>query len=119
MSKTMKRNVISRRTMLRGLAGGTAVVVGLPILDAMPDDSGTALADGNPLPVRICTWFFGNGVLLNRWVPGGIRNPVKGPNYPLSEELAALAPVRDYVSVLSGFHNKCKYLITHHEGLTV
>jgi len=110
---------ISRRTMLRGMFGGTAVVVGLPILDAMLDSHGTAFADTSPIPIRLVTWFFGNGVVLNRWIPGGIRTPAKGANYPLSEELGPLVNVKDYVSVASGFHNKCKYQITHHEGMSI
>lgn len=113
------RTTLSRRTVLRGLAGTTAVMVGLPLLDSMLDNHGEALADGGPIPRRLVTWFFGNGVLLNRWIPGGIRNPVTGAAYPLSEELQPLVNVKDYVSVLSGFHNKCKYLITHHEGMSI
>ncbi|MFT3776389.1 MAG: DUF1552 domain-containing protein [Minicystis sp.] len=115
----MKRNVLDRRTVLRGLVGGAAAAVGLPLLDAMLNSNGTALANGNPLPVRLMTWCFGNGVVLNRWVPGGIRTPVTGPNYPISPELAPFTPVIDYVSVASGFGNKCHYTITHHEGMTI
>ncbi len=115
----MKHNIINRRTLLRGLVGGAMATVGLPTLDAMLNGNGTALAGGPPLPVRFITWFFGNGVVLNRWVPGGIRNPITGANYPLSPALAPFASVRDYVSVASGFHNKCAKQITHHEGMTV
>jgi len=42
----------SRRAVLRGMAGGAAVTVGLPLLDLFLNDSGTALAQGGPLPVR-------------------------------------------------------------------
>lgn len=115
----MKRNVLDRRTMLRGLVGGAMASVGLPILDAMLNGNGTALADGTPIPVRLITWCFGNGIVLNRWVPGGIRTPVTGPNYPVSPELAPLASVIDYVSIASGFENKCADQITHHEGMTI
>jgi hypothetical protein len=115
----MKRFVLNRRRMLRGLVGGAMASVGLPLLDAMLNDSGTALANGNPIPVRLITWCFGNGVVLNRWVPGGIRTPVTGPNYPVSAELQPLAGVIDYVSVASGFENKCAQQITHHEGMTI
>ncbi|MEJ7731041.1 MAG: hypothetical protein WKG00_17725 [Polyangiaceae bacterium] len=72
---------MSRRRMLRGLAGGSAVLVGLPILDAMLDSHGTAFADGGPRRKRLVTWCFGNGVILDNWVPGGIRNPVTGYGY--------------------------------------
>lgn len=115
----MKHTFINRRTMLRGLVGGAIAAVGLPTLEAMLNSNGTAFANGNPVPVRLLTWFFGNGVVLNRWVPGGIRTPVTGASYPLSPELAPLVNVQEYVSVASGFHNKCAQQITHHEGMTV
>lgn len=115
----MKRTTLNRRTVLRGLVGGALATVGLPTLEAMLNSNGTALADGSPLPVRLILWCFGNGVILNRWVPGGIRTPVKGPGYPLPEELTPFANVKDYLSVCSGFDNKCKYQITHHEGMTI
>lgn len=115
----MKRTTISRRTMLRGLVGGAIASVGLPTLEAMLNPNGNAFADGTPLPVRLITWCFGNGVILNRWVPGGIRTPVVGPDYPLSEELTPFASVKDYLSVCSGFDNKSAYAMTHHEGMTI
>lgn len=116
----MKRNFfINRRTMLRGLVGGALASVGLPWLEAMQGPTGTALAGGPPTPVRLITWFFGNGVVLNRWVPGGIRTPVTGAGFPLSAELAPFINVKEYVSVASGFHNKCADLMTHHEGMTL
>jgi uncharacterized protein DUF1552 len=115
----MKHTFINRRTMLRGLVGGAMASVGLPTLEAMLNNNGTAFANGPPIPVRFLTWFFGNGVVLNRWVPGGIRTPITGANYPLSPELAPFVNVQEYVSVASGFHNKCAQQITHHEGMTV
>lgn len=114
-----KTTPLPRRTVLRGLVGGAIAAVGLPTLEAMLNSNGDALADGSPLPVRLILWCFGNGVILNRWVPGGIRTPVVGPGYPLPEQLAAFADVKDYLSICSGFDNKCKYQITHHEGMTI
>ncbi len=115
----MKPTVINRRTLLRGLAFGAMAHVGLPTLEAMLNGNGTAFAEGPPIPVRFITWFFGNGVVLNRWVPGGIRTPLPGEGYPLSPALAPFANVKEYVSVASGFHNKCAQQITHHEGMTI
>jgi Protein of unknown function (DUF1552) len=116
----MKRTALSRRTMLRGmLVGGGAVYVGLPILEAMLNSHGTAFAGGEPIPVRMFTWFFGNGVVKNSWIPGGLMNPLTGPNYPLSELLAPFANVREYVSVPTGFKNNCEMIISHHEGMTL
>ncbi|WAS90480.1 DUF1552 domain-containing protein [Nannocystis punicea] len=106
----MPRRPLARRTFLRGAA---QAVVALPLLEAMLDPHGTALADGTPLPTRFMTWFFGNGVLLPRFEPAAT-----GADYPLSEQLAPLADVREYVSVLTGLQNRCEQIITHHEGMT-
>ncbi|MBK6518310.1 MAG: DUF1552 domain-containing protein [Polyangiaceae bacterium] len=113
-------NVLGRRAVLRGvLAGGASVAVGLPLLEIMLSSHGTALAGGAQLPVRLVTWFFGNGVNRARWIPGGVTTPVTGPRYPLSEHLSPLAAVRDYVSVPSYFRNLCAQRQTHHEGMTL
>lgn len=109
----MKRTTLNRRVMLRGMLGGAAAAVALPTLEAMLNSNGTALADGTPLPKRFMFWFFGNGVRLNRFEPAAT-----GPGYPLSEELAPLANVQDYVTVCTGMQNRCKMQITHHEGMT-
>ena len=61
------RRTIDRRTMLRGVLGGAAVAVGLPLLEISLDDHGTALADGGALPVRFGTWFWGCGMNPDRW----------------------------------------------------
>ena len=50
--KLLKKMHLSRRTMLRGAIGGTTVALGLPILEAMLDAHGEALADGSGLPRR-------------------------------------------------------------------
>lgn len=111
----MSRFKLPRRTVLRGAAGGVGAALALPLLEAMVDENGEALADGAPLPVRFLTWFFGNGVRLDKFVPAAAYpNP-----WALSEELQPLAPVKDYVSVLTGFNNRTMYNITHHEGNTV
>ena len=66
----LKKPALKRRTLLRGaLAGGGAFAVGLPLLDAMLDNHGEALAQGGPLPARFVSWFFGNGVNLDKFEP--------------------------------------------------
>jgi hypothetical protein len=105
---------LPRRTFLRGLVGGSAAVVALPLLEAMMDRHGEALADGGALPTRFVTWFFGNGVILPRFEPAAT-----GANYPLSEQMEPLAGVREYVTVLTGLRNRCEQIVTHHEGMTV
>ena len=90
---------LTRRTVLRGMLGGVAVSVGLPLLEIFLDDNGTALAGGAPLPVRFGTWFWGCGMNPDRWAPS-----IEGPDYDLPPELEALDGVQDQVSVLSGFN---------------
>lgn len=98
------RRPISRRAVLRGmLAGGVAVSVPLPRLAGMLNDSGTAYAQGAPLPVRFGTWFFGNGIIPDRWVPSTTG---QGDGWQLSEQLAPLAEVKPWLSVLTGLSIK-------------
>ncbi len=94
----MMKNDITRRTVLRGITGGAAVSVGLPLLDIFLNDNGTALAQGAPLPVRFGTWFWGCGMNPNRWAPSE-----EGDDFALPPELEVLANVRGEVSILSGF----------------
>jgi len=109
----LRKSKLSRRTVLRGMAGGAAVSVALPALEAMMNDHGTAYASGEGLPTRFISCFWGNGVMLDRFEPA-----TTGPGWELSEELAPFAPVHEYVSVLTGLRNRCADAITHHEGMT-
>jgi hypothetical protein len=102
---------LDRRTVLKGLVGGSAVLVGLPTLEAMLGPNGDALASGAPLPDRFGVWFWGNGVKPDRWVPTGT-----GPWTP-SEELQPLADLVPYVSVVSGCEIKTA-THPHHSGMT-
>jgi len=98
------RSILPRRTFLRGvLLGGASVAVPLPRLFGMLNSNGTAYADGTPLPVRFGTWFFGNGIIPDRWVP---TNTGAGENWTLSEQLAPLQAVKPWLSVLTGFSIK-------------
>ncbi|MCX4246246.1 DUF1552 domain-containing protein [Paraliomyxa miuraensis] len=109
----LRKLKLSRRTVLRGMAGGAAVSVALPPLEAMLNANGTAYANGDGLPTRFISFFWGNGVVLDRFEPS-----MQGPNWDLTEELQPFAPVKDYVSVLTGIMNRCEQQITHHEGMT-
>jgi hypothetical protein len=108
---------LRRRTVLRGLAGAAAVTIALPVLEAMLDDHGDAFADGTSSPRRFVSWMYGNGCLLDRFEPEEI-----GASWTLSDELAPLAPVKDYVTVCTGFANRCAlssgFFAGHYEGLT-
>ncbi|MEM6956932.1 MAG: DUF1552 domain-containing protein [Myxococcota bacterium] len=98
-SRFLKRRPLSRRTMLRGLGlGGGAVAIGLPVLDAMTNESGTAFADGSIFPQRYVQFVWGNGVLPWFWTPAE-----EGADYAMTEQLAPLANVREHMSVVTGF----------------
>jgi hypothetical protein len=110
----MKSKFLSRRTLLKGMLAGASVAVGLPTLEAMLNSHGEAFADGSKIPLRFMTFFFGNGFILSKFVP-----TTEGPGYELTEQLAPLKNVKEYVSVMTGFDNRCETQITHHEGMTV
>lgn len=93
------KSELSRRTVLRGMIGGMAVSLGLPLLDIFLNDNGTALAGGAPLPLRFGTWFWGCGMNPERWAPS-----TEGPDYELSPELQVLGDLKQQVSILSGFN---------------
>jgi hypothetical protein len=112
MSKTLKR-----RTVLRGMLGGTAVTVALPFLDCFLNDNGTALAaTGGELPVVFGSWFQNLGFNPGRWKPEQI-----GRNYRNNAELQVLDPFRDRMNIISG----CRYFLdgrpleTHVSGVHI
>jgi hypothetical protein len=95
--------LFNRRSFLRGMLQGTAVCVSIPILDRFLDGNGTVYADGARLPVRFGTYFWGLGLTDTptggtRWVPNKT-----GSGYEIMPELESLRPVKDKVSVFSGF----------------
>lgn len=95
----MAKTTLSRRTMLRGILGGAGVSIALPLMEAMLNTSGTALADGSPLPRRLGLFYWGNGTRLDEWVPTatGADWAPKSILQPL-----ALAGVKHKVSIVSG-----------------
>jgi hypothetical protein len=108
----MARFRLSRRTFLRGAAGGAAVAVGLPALEAMFDAHGEALADGGPIPKRFGVWFFGNGVRRAHWIPDAT-----GPGWVPKAELAPFGgALKAYVSPVTGLEIKTA-THPHHSGM--
>lgn len=101
----MTKKALKRRTLLRGLlAGGAAVTVPLPLLDAMLNGNGTALAlSGAPVSPLYVTWFFGNGSLPGRWKPSTTGT---GSSWQLSPQLEPLAGVKSHLTVISGLEAK-------------
>lgn len=97
MTRTVNMN---RRRALRGMVGGAAVTVGLPLLDCFLNSNGNALASGAELPTCFGTHFYGLGFNPGRWEP-----KVVGANYEMGPELAKLVPYKNKINVYSGM--KC------------
>jgi hypothetical protein len=100
----MTKKALNRRTLLRGmLATGAAATIPLPLLEAMLNNNGTALAQGGSLSPLYVTWFFGNGSLPGLWKPAALGS---GAAWTLSPQLQPLAGVKPYLTVVSGLEGK-------------
>jgi hypothetical protein len=108
---TSKKLTLSRRTLLRGAACGVGAAVGLPLLHAMLNDSGDALAGGGPLPVRFGEFYWGNGVITKFWIPAE-----SGAGWQLTPLLMPLANVKDHLSIVTGTVVYINYAVTGHMG---
>ncbi|CAN5131182.1 DUF1552 domain-containing protein [soil metagenome] len=97
-------SVFNRRSLMRGMLGGGAVVMGIPTLDLFLDGNGKAYADGARLPTRFGMFFWSLGLTPlpngdSRWVP-----KKTGPGYEITTELESLRGLEKKVSVMSGFN---------------
>ncbi len=102
---------LNRRRMLRGMLNGGAVTVALPFLNCFLNGNGTALASGEAMPVRFGTWTWSLGMTKSIFVP-----KKTGADFDLPEEIAALAPVRNHINLISNttafrdnYENLCHY----------
>src|ERR1700744_758380 len=87
---------LNRRRVLRGMLGGGAVTVGLPLLNCFLNGNGNALASGEKMPVRFGTWFWGLGMNASAFVPKKF-----GTDFDLPAEIESLAPYRDKINLLT------------------
>ena len=95
---------LDRRMLLRGMLAGTgAVTVGLPWLEAFAQTAG--------FPKRLGVFFWGNGMLPDRWTPSGT-----GAEWTPSDQLAPLAPFREQLLVVTGCKVHTPNAIPHHSG---
>jgi hypothetical protein len=109
----MAKMKLSRRAVLRSGAAAGLVAIPLPRLGAMLNGNGTAYASGAPIRRTFGTWFFGNGVIPDRWIP-----KAEGNNFPLSDELQPFAAVKSKFSVVSGMQLKTGRQSAHSYGTT-
>lgn len=94
--------MIDRRTVLKGMLGGALVTIGLPRLGR---------AQEGPFPRRFGVFFWGNGMIPQRWTPTG-----EGRDWQLSEQLEPLAALKDEISVVSGMRVAVPNIIPHFSG---
>lgn len=102
---------MNRRTLLRGMAGGVAVGLALPTLEAMLNTNGTAFANGAPLAKRFGIFFWGNGVRHSQWTPAQT-----GTGWTLTPNLEPLAAFKSKLNVISGMSIKTGNPRGHHAG---
>jgi hypothetical protein len=80
------------------MLGGTAVTVGLPLLECFLDSNGVAYAaTGAPLPPIFGSWFYGLGLTPNHWEPKEV-----GASFALPAHIKALEPVKSKINLFSG-----------------
>jgi len=88
----------TRRRILKGAVAGSAITVGLPILDCLLNTNGTAFAaTGAPIPTRFGSWFWGLGLGEGNWVP-----KTAGADYELPVQLQSLKPFQKKLNLFSG-----------------
>lgn len=108
--------MINRRRALRGMLGGGAVTVSLPLLNCFLDGNGTALASGEVLPTRFGTWLWGLGMNAAIFTPKKI-----GANFDLPPEIECLKSVQQHINLYSNFNafKDASPLMCHHTGWVI
>jgi hypothetical protein len=89
---------LSRRQVMRGMLGGTAVTVALPLLECFLNENGTAYAaTGKALTPCFGSWFFALGLVPKIWVPTETGN-----KYNLPDHIKVLEPIKAKLNLYSG-----------------
>ena len=107
---------VTRRRVLKGVLDGTTVTLALPLLDCFLNNNGTALANGEKIPVRFGTWFWGLGMSKSIFVPKKV-----GANYDLPEEIASWKNIQPHMNLLTGLmaYRDTDPLLCHSTGWIV
>src|SRR3954462_6689451 len=87
----IKRKLLDRRTVLRGLGAS----VSLPLLEAMLPNA--RAADVSARPKRLQVFYTPNGMIMQSFTPAKT-----GADYPLSPTLMPLEPHRNDFTVITG-----------------
>ena len=102
----MKRSVISRRHLLRGIGN---VAIALPVLEAMGTTK--AFADTG-FPKRFVSVFTANGTIYDKWRPTGTQ-----ASFTLGPILTPLAPHQSKLVVVDGLYQKHANGDAHTDGM--
>src|SRR5262245_28047537 len=95
---TTSMNLATRRRVLKGMLGGSAITVGLPLLDCFLNTNGTAMAaTGASVPNVFGTWFWGCGLTPGRWEPSKV-----GAGFDMKAETMPLEPYKKSLNIYSG-----------------
>ena len=79
---------------------GIGVSMWLPVLEIMCNESGTAFAQGAPLPTTFGIFFWGNGIHPGSlWTPSGTGD---GNAWQLPPNLKDFANLKDYMTLVTG-----------------
>ncbi|MDG1482505.1 MAG: DUF1552 domain-containing protein [Myxococcota bacterium] len=108
------RRRLSRRHLLHGLLGGSAVSLALPWLEVMSRTSPVAAASSSGFPTRFGLFFWGNGNRPDLWTPDG-----DGEEFSFSEELAPLEVLRDKLCIVSGMALPVENRFPHGSGKAI
>ena len=96
----LKKLKFSRRHALRGMVSGIGVSLSLPVLEIMCNESGTAFAQGAPLPTTFGIFFWGNGIHPGSlWTPSGTGD---GNAWQLPGNLKDFENLKDYMTLVTG-----------------
>ncbi len=112
----MSKHDPSRRRVLRGMLGGCAVNVALPLLNCFLTDNGDAMANGMPMPLRFGTWQWGLGMSEAIFVP-----KKTGANYDLPPEIQPLAPIQKHINLFTNYRvfKDAAPNLCHHTGWVI
>jgi hypothetical protein len=107
-----RRKGLTRRHLLRGMAGGTAISLGLPWLEAMTIGTRAAHAAGDSgFPTRFLLYFWGNGNLPETWSP-----ETTGEDFELTSQLSGLAAIQHKICLVTGMSVKVPNTSPHSAG---
>lgn len=107
------KTTLNRRTLLRGLLGGTVVSIGLPPLEIFLNRNGDAYAATGGFPSRFGLFYWGNGNLPEFWTP---ETEGEGDEWALSEHLMPLADLKSKLAVVTGMSVRVVNEIPHGSG---